>query len=230
MQDTPELNSLTSETSTVFLVDDDDRIRTSLARALNKRGYNVTTFASAEAFLETYDRRHPGCLVLDYGMPGLNGLELQKRLLANNVSIPIIFISGHGGVPETVQAMKAGAVDFLEKPFRQITLIACIETAFITDREERSAKAASNSARERFARLTAREQEVAKFMIENSSNTSSKEIGRQLDISPRTVDHHRARILEKMEVKSVAQLIDLSASAEFQHLLSREITSEPRGD
>jgi FixJ family two-component response regulator len=210
------LTSASFETSTVFLVDDDERIRTSLTRALEKRGYIVTSFASAEAFLEAYDARCPGCLVLDYGMPGLNGLELQKRLGDDNVAIPIIFISGHGGVPETVQAMKAGAVDFLEKPFRQITLIACIEAAFVTDQQERSAKAVSNSARERFARLTAREQEVARFMIENSSNTSSKEIGRQLDISPRTVDHHRARILEKMEVKSVAQLIDLSASAEFQ--------------
>lgn len=210
------MTSASFETSTVFLVDDDERIRTSLTRALEKRGYIVTSFASAEAFLEAYDARCPGCLVLDYGMPGLNGLELQKRLGDDNVAIPIIFISGHGGVPETVQAMKAGAVDFLEKPFRQITLIACIEAAFVTDQQERSAKAVSNSARERFARLTAREQEVARFMIENSSNTSSKEIGRQLDISPRTVDHHRARILEKMEVKSVAQLIDLSASAEFQ--------------
>ena len=228
MRKTPELNSPISESSTVFIVDDDDRIRTSLARALDKRGYNVTTFASAEAFLKTYDQRSPGCLVLDYGMPDLNGLELQKRLSADNISIPIIFISGHGGVPESVQAMKAGAVDFLEKPFRQITLVACIEAAFVTDREERFAKAVSNYVRERLARLTAREKEIAKFIIENSSNTSSKEIGRQLNISPRTVDHHRARILEKMEVKSVAQLIDLSASVEFQqafNLLSRETTN-----
>ncbi len=210
------MNSTTSETSTVFLVDDDDRIRTSLARALEKRGYNVTTFASAEAFLKTHDPSQPGCLVLDYGMPGLNGLELQKQLIVDNVAIPIIFISGHGGISESVQAMKAGAVDFLEKPFRQATLIACIEAAFETDSEARAALAVSKSAHERFARLTAREQEIAWFMIENSSNTSSKEIGRQLSISPRTVDHHRARILEKMEIKSVAQLIDLSASAELQ--------------
>lgn len=216
MRETPDLNLIPSGTSTVFLVDDDDRIRTSLARALDKRGYNVVTFASAEAFIEAYDPKLPGCLVLDYGMPSLNGLELQKRLADDNVSIPIIFISGHGGVPETVQAMKAGAVDFLEKPFRQTTLIACIKTAFVTDREERNAKEVSQSARERFARLTAREQEVARFMIRNSSNTSSKEIGRQLDISPRTVDHHRARILEKMEMKSIVQLIDLSASVELQ--------------
>lgn len=202
------MNLNIAKPSTVFLVDDDDSIRTSLARALDKRGYNVTTFASAEGFLEAYDPRLPGCLVLDYGMPGLNGLELQKRLTDDKVAIPIVFISGHGGIPESVQAIKAGAVDFLEKPFRQHTLVDCIEAAFATDIEARALNAETKSARERFARLTAREQEIAQFIIANSSNTSSKEIGRKLDISPRTVDHHRARILEKMEMNSVAQLID----------------------
>jgi two-component system response regulator FixJ len=216
MRGRPELNLELSDTPTVFLVDDDDSIRTSLARALGKRGYNVTTFASAEEFLETYNPMRRGCLVLDYGMPGLNGLELQKRLADDKVAIPIIFISGHGGIPESVQAIKAGAVDFLEKPFRQHTLVACIEAAFVSDLEERVAQAGAKSAHERFARLTAREQQIARLMIANSSNTSSKEIGRELNISPRTVDHHRARILEKMEMKSVAQLIDLSASAELQ--------------
>lgn len=200
-------------TPTVFVVDDDDRIRTSLSRALVKRGYRVTTFASAEAFLEAYDPYKPGCLVLDYGMPGLNGLELQEHLTANKIVIPIIFISGHGGVPESVQAMKAGAIDFLEKPFRQNILLACIDAAFETDRGARILEGETKNARERFAFLTAREKEIASFMIANPSNTSSKEIGRQLGISPRTVDHHRARILEKMAINSVAQLIDLSASA-----------------
>ncbi len=209
------LNS--TETSTVFLVDDDDRIRTSLARALSKRGYNVTTFASAEAFLKAHHPRQPGCLVLDYGMPGLNGLELQKHLATKKIKIPIIFISGQGGILESVQAMKAGAIDFLEKPFRQHTLVACIDAAFATDHENRVAETESKSALARFALLTAREKEVARLMIANSSNTSSKEIGRHLDISPRTVDHHRARILEKMSINSVAQLIDLSASA-YLHL------------
>ena len=202
-----------ANTSTVFLVDDDSRIRSSLARALTKRGYNVTTFGSAEDFLTSYDPDQPGCLVLDYGMPGLNGLELQDQLNSKAYSIPIIFISGHGGISESVQAMKAGAVDFLEKPFRQHTLIACIDAAFATDIARRSDEMRTRSARERFDRLTAREQEIATYIITNPSNTSSKEIGRQLDISPRTVDHHRARILEKMAINSIAQLIDLSAAA-----------------
>jgi FixJ family two-component response regulator len=204
-----------TEHSVVFLVDDDSRIRTSLARALKMRGFKVETFPSAEAFLQSYDPAQPGCLILDYGMPGLNGLELQERLNRDKISIPIVFISGHGGISESVQAMKAGAVDFLEKPFRQHTLVASIEEAFETDLAERASTKETQSALDKFARLTAREQEIARIMISNSSATSSKEIGRILDISPRTVDHHRARILEKMEMKSVAQLIDFSASAEF---------------
>lgn len=201
------------EQSTVFIVDDDDRIRNSLARALDKRGFSVESYSSAETFLQGYDPERPGCLVLDYGMPGLNGLDLQKHLAKEHISIPIIFISGQGGVPESVQAMKAGAIDFLEKPFRQSELVACIETAFITDRETRNAVESTKRARSKFERLTAREREVALFMIAHPSTTSSKEVGRELDISPRTVDHHRARILEKMSISSVAELIDLSGTA-----------------
>jgi len=194
-------------------VDDDDRIRASLSRALSKRGFEVCTFASAEEFLDAYDADQPGCLVLDYGMPGLNGLELQQHLTRQGIAIPIIFISGHGGVPESVQAMKGGAVDFLEKPFRQHVLVACIEEAFANDLKARAANRSAEMARNRYANLTAREREIAQLMIANPANTSSKELGRQLDISPRTVDHHRARILEKLGIKSVAELIELAVSA-----------------
>ena len=212
--------------STVFVVDDDNRIRASLARALGKRGFNVESYPSAETFLDAYDANRCGCLVLDYGMPGLNGLDLQKHLKEAQISIPIIFISGQGGVPESVQAMKAGAIDFLEKPFRQNELVACIEAAFITDLETRSAKENIKMARTKFDRLTAREKEIALFMIAHPSTTSSKEVGRQLDISPRTVDHHRARILEKMSIGSVAELIDLSVSAALlQSAASRDVES-----
>ncbi|KEJ88967.1 response regulator transcription factor [Sulfitobacter donghicola] len=201
------------ETSTVFLVDDDDRIRASLARALDKRGFQVESYPSAETFLDAFDPKRPGCLVLDYGMPGLNGLDLQKHLAGMNAFVPIIFISGQGGVPESVQAMKAGAVDFLEKPFRQSELLACIQTAFENDLAARNAEEVTKTARKRFDLLTAREKEVAIFIIKHPSTTSSKEVGRQLEISPRTVDHHRARILEKMAIGSIAELIDLSGSA-----------------
>lgn len=195
---------------TVFLVDDEAEIRTTLSRALSKRGYHVEAFESAASFLKAYDSAESGCLVLDYGMPDLNGLELQDLINDRNIEIPIIFISGHGGIPESVQAMKAGAIDFLEKPFRQNTLVACINMAFEKDMARRHETEDRNQALGKFERLTAREKEIALFMMENPSSTASKEIGRSLNISPRTVDHHRARILEKLEFKSVAELIDLS--------------------
>ena len=197
-------------TSTVFLIDDDAAVRTSLSRALHKRGFHVLTFETAKQFLDSYDPAQPGCLVLDYGLPQMDGLKLQKVLAERDINVPIIFISGHGGVRETVQAMKAGAVDFLEKPFRQSVLVNCINAAFAADEERRAAELDLTSARNRFAKLTSREKEVANFMISNPSSTASKEIGRELNISPRTVDHHRARILEKMDIGSVAELIDLS--------------------
>lgn len=197
---------------TVFLVDDEDEIRTTLSRALVKRGFTVRSFATAAHFLKDYDASQPGCLVLDYGLPEMNGLELQKILADKGIAIPIIFISGHGGIPESVQAMKGGAVDFLEKPFRQHILVDCITAAFATDQASRKTESDRQSALDRFARLTTREEEIAHFMIANPSNTASKEIGRELNISPRTVDHHRARILEKMDIKSVAELIDLSTT------------------
>jgi two-component system response regulator FixJ len=196
--------------SKVFLVDDDDEIRLTLSRALSKRGFTVETFGCAKSFLDTYDSEQPGCLVLDYGMPELNGLELQLLINEQGILIPIIFISGHGGVLESVQAMKAGATDFLEKPFRQNTLVACIEAAFEKDMAARTHANSQKAAQEKFGRLTTREQEIASYMMANPSHTASKEISRELKISPRTVDHHRARILEKMEMGSVAELMEIS--------------------
>ncbi len=201
--------SQTHGASIVFLVDDDEAIRTTLSRALSKRGFVVRTYETAQGFLDDYTGNEPGCLVLDYGMPGLNGLELQTHLIDHKIIIPIIFISGHGGIPETVQAMKAGAVDFLEKPFRQHVLVDCIKAAFVTDLNTRAAQQEIEATRKKFASLTTREQEIAQFMIDNPSNTASKEIGRALDISPRTVDHHRARVLEKMGTKSIAELVQI---------------------
>ena len=197
--------------SKVFLVDDEDEIRLMLSRALSKRGFLVETFACAQSFLDAYDSEQPGCLVLDYGMPELNGLELQQLINEQDILIPIIFISGHGGVRESVQAMKAGATDFLEKPFRQNTLVACIEAAFEKDMDARTEAKDQKAAQEKFGRLTTREQQIVSYMMDNPSHTASKEISRELKISLRTVDHHRARILEKMEIGSVTELMELSA-------------------
>ncbi|WP_138465993.1 response regulator transcription factor [Poseidonocella sp. HB161398] len=197
----------------IYLVDDDETIRTSLSRALDLRGYRVRTFASAQAFLDGYDGTSPGCLLLDYGMPQTNGLQLQKHLRESGIDLPVIFITGHGGVPESVQAMKMGAIDFLEKPFKQSALIDRIETALEIGRERSAAKRARQEFRSRFDSLTEREREIASRMVANPAQSSSKEVGRQLGISPRTVDHHRARIFEKMCVNSMAELLEISLKA-----------------
>lgn len=204
----------------VFLVDDDEAIRKSLTRALSKRDFEVKSFGSADEFLNAYDNSQIGCLILDYGLPGMNGLELQKLLLKNGFIIPIIFITGHGGVPESVEAMKMGAIDFLEKPFRQIELIKCINLALEQARVLHLNLKNKNILRTKILNLTAREMEITQFMIGNPSATSSKEIGRKLNISHRTVDHHRARLLEKLGLTSVVELIDISKTTDL--FLSKE--------
>ncbi|MCL4143755.1 UNVERIFIED_CONTAM: hypothetical protein GTU68_051386 [Idotea baltica] len=200
---------MTEANLTVFIVDDDHGIRTSLSRALTKRGFTVETFESATSFLDSYSGNRDGCLILDYGMPSMNGLELQQSLLIQGHMIPIIFVTGHGGVPESVQAIKAGAVDFLEKPFRQTVLIERILAAFEMSKRTRQTEMENREVRAGFDKLTTREGEIVQLMVSDPSNTSSKDIARLLDISPRTVDHHRARILEKMDVGSVVELVNL---------------------
>lgn len=200
---------MTQGTPAVFIVDDDQDIRTSLTRALGQRGFTVSAFASAQAFLDAYDRETAACLVLDYGMPGMNGLELQAELNGQDCPLGVVFVTGHGGVPESVQAIRAGAVDFLEKPFRQSALVARIEMAQQIALEKHAALQQRRSLSARFSRLTAREEEIVERMVANPAEVSSKEIGNALGISPRTVDHHRARILEKLEIRSLVELVDL---------------------
>jgi len=202
---------MTDTMPVVYVVDDDQDIRTSLARALGQRGFEVETFASATAFLDAYDGERAACLVLDYGMPGMTGLELQAVLNGTDSPLAVVFITGHGGVPESVQAMKGGAVDFLEKPFRQSVLIERIETGFALALDKQAAAQTRRALQARFDRLTAREEEIVARMLENPAEVSSKEIGNYLGISPRTVDHHRARILEKLEVRSLIELSDMVA-------------------
>ena len=204
---------MSEATPVVFIVDDDKVIRASLSRALEMRGFTVSCYASGEEYLEAYDPTIPGCLVLDYGMPGMSGLDLHERLVRDGKCIPVIFITGHGGVPESVQAMKQGAIDFLEKPFRPEILIDRIRAAFELDAQARIDRQAKEAARARFDRLTEREREITEFLVTHPATTSSKDVARALDISPRTVDHHRSRILEKMEVRSVVELVDVSRSA-----------------
>lgn len=203
------------ENLTVFIIDDDDDIRISLKRSLTKRGYNVECFSSANDFLNSYRESNLGCLLLDYGMPELNGLELQKQLIDSKIFIPIIFMTGHGGIPESVQAMKAGAIDFLEKPFQQSILLEAIDTAFQSAKTAQQHDQNNQALKAKLDLLTAREKEIAQFIVQNPADTSSKNIGRHLNVSPRTIDHHRARILEKMDMKSVAELIEKSITTKL---------------
>jgi len=196
----------------IFIVDDDDDIRNSLSRALRTRGYATEVFSSAQEFLDGGVAGRAGCLILDYGLPGMSGLALQQKIIEQGHRMPIIFITGHGGVPEAVQAMKYGAVDFLEKPFQADKLIQRIETALAMDAKTRQSAETIHAARARLDSLTQREREIAKFLVSNPGQSSSKDVARHLDISPRTVDHHRARILEKMQVTSVADLVNLSVA------------------
>lgn len=202
---------MTDSMPLVFVVDDDQDIRTSLSRALGQRGFDVRTFASAQEFLDAYDGSSSACLVLDYGMPEMSGLELQALLNKRGSPLAVVFITGHGGVPESVQAMKGGAIDFLEKPFRTPVLIERIETALDLSAARQATQETSRDIQTRFDRLTDREEEIVVRMLANPAEVSSKEIGNALGISPRTVDHHRARILEKLEIRSLVELHDLAS-------------------
>ena len=211
---------MTDRRPLVFIVDDDQDIRTSLLRALGQRGYEVKAYDSASSFLTAYDGSRAGCVILDYGMPDMNGLELQVILNNKNWPLAVIFITGHGGVPESVQAMKGGAVDFLEKPFRQSDLVERIDVALELAESRHQASASQNAIRARFERLTEREAEIVSHVLANPAEVSSKEIGLTLGISPRTVDHHRARILEKLEVRSLVELVRLAATLEGEDPVS----------
>jgi RNA polymerase sigma factor (sigma-70 family) len=196
----------------VFLIDDDPAIRDLLTLFLARAGLTVESYASARLFLEAYNPDQPGCLVLDVSMPDMSGLELQEALSAKQIHIPIIFITGHGDIPMSVRAIKAGAVDFLEKPFKKEILLARVREALKEDAKTRQDDAEKASIRMRFARLTPREQEVMTLVIAGKSN---KEIAKQLAISHRTVETHRARIMEKMATKSLPELITLASALEL---------------
>ena len=189
---------------TVFVVDDDTAVRQGLRFMLRAAGYSVEAFPSARSFLEDYDPRQGGCLLLDVQMPQMTGLELQQRLNVRGWRIPVIFITGHGTVPLAISAMKAGAFDFIEKPLREDALLESIERALHwNDRayEERLERATLQT---RVASLTPREREVFELVARGEPN---KVIARHLGISFRTVELHRAHITEKLQARSLSDLI-----------------------
>jgi len=188
----------------VYLVDDDEAVRDSLDLLFKSVGLDSVVFASALAFLEQYDPARHACLVADIRMPGMSGLELQERLNERQATIPIIFITGHGDVPMAVNAMKSGASDFIQKPFRDQELIDRIHKALEIDKVNRERRAESDKILARIALLTPRENEVMQRVVKGQAN---KVIAMDLGVSQRTVELHRARVMRKLKMRSLAELV-----------------------
>ena len=194
---------------TVYIVDDDPAIQIAMQALLESVELRHEIFASADDFLQDEEQHRSGCLVLDIRMPGLGGLELQDELIKRGSALPIIFITGHGDVPMAVEAMQKGAVDFIQKPFRDQELLDRIQDALLTDRERRKIRQQEEKVAGRLQRLTKREREVFDLVVTGKPN---KVIAYDLDVSQRTVEIHRARVMEKMEARSLADLVRMHTS------------------
>lgn len=198
---------MAKEDPIVFVVDDDEAVRLSTEMLIRSMGLRVESFDSATEFLEDFDPQQPGCVILDIRMPGMSGLELQEHLNEMKASIPIVFVTGHGDVPMAVKAMKAGAVDFIQKPFRDQELIDRVHSALDEDREKREESATRAKINDRIKTLTSREFEVMGLVVEGKPN---KEIAFDLGLSPRTVEIHRARVMQKMGAGSLPDLVRMA--------------------
>jgi FixJ family two-component response regulator len=192
---------------TVLLVDDDPAVLTALSRLLQAAGYATKTYCSAEAFLSEHDASTPGCLVLDLAMPGLNGLAVQEALALRGIDRPIIFLTGQGTIPESVQAMRAGAVDFLTKPIDQPELLTAIRCAEERDKTQRDSETRHKIVRQNVAKLTRRERQVLDLVVAGWLN---KLIAHELGVRLKTIKVHRSRVHEKMGVKSLAELVRMT--------------------
>lgn len=195
---------------TVFVVDDDRAMRESLSWLLDSVGLRVRSYATAADFLAEHDPAQPGCLVLDVRMPGMSGLDLQAELARRGVELPTIVITGHAEVSMAVRAVKAGAIDFIEKPFSDQLLLDRVRQALEVDLEAREVRRRREDARRRLATLTAREREVLNLVVVGKAN---KEIASALGVSPKTVEVHRAHVMSKMCVDSLAELIRITLLA-----------------
>ncbi|MBM5811353.1 MAG: response regulator transcription factor [Gammaproteobacteria bacterium] len=205
---------MNDRTPTVFVVDDDVAVCTSLRLLLRSVGLPAVTCASAAEFLAQFDAECPGCIVLDIRMPGMSGIELQQVLNERHSITPIVFITGHGDVPMAVEAMQAGAIDFIQKPFRDQDLLDRINRALDRDRALRAELSERDAIRQRIARLTPREREVLDLVTKGKAN---KVIAGDLEVSQRTVEIHRARVMEKMGATSLVHLVRMVIEAEREN-------------
>ncbi len=194
----------------VFVVDDDDAVRSGIALLLRSAGLASCTYSSAIAFIAGYDPAIGGCLLLDVRMPGISGLELQEKLRERGIHLPVIMLTGHADVPMAVRAMKHGAVDFLQKPFNDQLLLERVQQALELDRKQRKSRQAAEEYCQRYERLSARERDVMNLIVAGKAN---KVIASDLDISERTVEVHRRRVMDKMGVRSVAELVQASIAS-----------------
>ncbi|HCW90655.1 MAG TPA: DNA-binding response regulator [Marinobacter sp.] len=200
---------MTETRQVVYVVEDDDAVRDSLELLLKSDGKAVRTYENANEFLKDYSDDMAGCIVLDIRMPGMDGMELQKKLNEKHSLLPIIFVTGHGDVPMAVDAMKEGAVDFIQKPYREEALLEKIESALEKDREQRKTLGEKQEIVRRIKTLTPRESEIMERMIAGQAN---KVIAIELEISQRTVEIHRSRVMHKMGTHSLAHLVRMVLS------------------
>ena len=193
----------------VYVVDDDPVTREAVCRLATSVGLSALPFPSAAAFLESYDPDQGGCLVLDVRMPELSGLELQARLVADEVFLPVIFLTGHADVPMAVEACRAGAFDFMQKPFRPQALLETMQKAIAKDADLRRQRVARDGFRQLASHLTRRERQIMDLLLDGET---TKQIAYRLDLSPKTIDYHRQHIMQKMRVSTVVKLTQLASS------------------
>jgi len=209
------MKNMTDTEPTVFLVDDDHAVRDALELLLDAASFKTASFENARAFLDAYTHNQAGCLVLDIRMPDMSGMELQDALAARGISLPIIFLTGHGNVPMSARAFRSGAIDFMEKPFDESTLLERIREAIQLDLSNRETITRRNNARARLTTLTQREQQVMLLVVAGKVN---KEIATELDLSHRTVEIHRGRVMEKTGARSLTRLIELAVASGLYQL------------